>query len=333
MKNIHTNIIYKFIRALVRYIRLGKSYFYDMNQYSRYSMLADNMSEKKLISKIILDTHVIEKGLTMPEVKLGFGQARLRVLMDNVFRFISGFSDSESQVLHAVSVIKEYFVFHENEKYTFDNELKVMFEKLLELEKISILKVVSRNQRNIIRDNYFSHSKSPFKKFSDSRCSIRNFSNEFVSKEKVYDALDLCRNAPSACNRQSVKVHVYRGKSKIRKILEVQGGNRGFGHLSSLLIIVTYESSAYFGETERNSGYVDGGMYCMNILYSLHANEIGACILNAANDPEKDIKMRNVSKVPDSECFVAMIAGGVPPENFKIARSFRYPLKDILVEH
>ena len=119
------------------------------------------------------------------------------------------------------------------------------------------------------------------------------------------------------------RIHELRvAKEEIIKILDKQGGNRGFGHLASNLLITTFEPSVYFEESERVSGFVDGGMYCMNILYSLHSNGIAACILNTAHNETKDLEIRKVTNIPKSECFVAMIACGVPPANFKIAKSF-----------
>jgi hypothetical protein len=43
--------------------------------------------------------------------------------------------------------------------------------------------------------------------------------------------------------------------------------------------------------------------------------------------------MRKVTNIPEGEYFVAMIACGIPPDEFKIATSFRYPLNFILTDH
>ena len=42
---------------------------------------------------------------------------------------------------------------------------------------------------------------------------------------------------------------------------------------------------------------------------------------------------KEVAKITDAEVFVAWITCGIPPDNFKIASSFRYPLDHILDEH
>ncbi|MDP2485781.1 nitroreductase family protein [Pseudoalteromonas marina] len=333
IKSLFPIFLYNFIRSIIRYIRLSKSYLYDLNHYFNNSMDLDDYSEGKLISRIILDTHVIEKGLTMPETKLGFGKARLKILMDNIKFFVLNFNTVNPQLLHGFSVIEEYFKFHENVGFELEPKIVSEYLNLQDLKKAKSFDHFQRNQVEIKKLDYFSSIKAPFALFSESRSSIRNYSEEYVSNDALNSVLDLARNTPSACNRQAVRLHLYRDTDDIADILKVQGGNRGFGHLANFLIAITFKSSVYFEENERNSGFVDGGMYGMNILYALHAESIAACILNAAHTPEKDLKMRRVAKVPNDETFVAFIAGGIPPESFKIARSYRYPLDFILTKH
>jgi len=333
IKSLFPQFLYSIIRSSIRYIRLSKCYLYDLNHYFKNSMDLDDNSEGKLISRIILDTHVIEKGLTMPETKLGFGKVRLKVLMDNIKFFVINFNTTNPQLLHAFSVLQEYFSFHEKSNFELVPEITADYNELVNLKNEKSFAYSQRNQLEITKDDYFSNLESSFPLFSESRSSIRNYSSENVSNEILNSALNLARNTPSACNRQAVRVHLYRDADSIADILEIQGGNRGFGHLANFLIAITFKPSVYFEQNERNSGFVDGGMYAMNVLYALHSKSLAACILNAAHTPEKDIKMRHAAKLPSDETFVAFIAGGIPPDTFKIARSYRYPLDFILTEH
>jgi len=325
--------VFRAIRMLVRHRRLKKSFLYDMEHYFKHSMNVDNNEENKLISRIILDSHVVEKGLTMPETKIGFGVQRSAILMKNMIRYINCYNAENVQLLHGFSVLKEYFDLHEGESYKLDDEIVGLYDFLLLLKKNKEISYVSREQVSVDSMRYFHDVESSFPAFSSSRSSIRNFSDTDVCHKTLLATLDLARNTPSACNRQSVRVHLYREPNKIKEILKLQGGNRGFGHLANFLIAVTFKSKLFFEQNERNSGYVDGGMYCMNILYSLHAKKIAACILNAAHTPEKDVAMRAIADIPDDEVFVAFIVGGNAPEQMKIARSFRYPLEYVLTKH
>ncbi|MEP1870511.1 MAG: nitroreductase family protein [Paraglaciecola sp.] len=333
LKKVLPSVIFTKVRELMRYQRLKKSFLYDLNHYFKHSMNLSDYEEDKLISRIVLDTHVIEKGLTMPEARLGFGLARLNILMENMRLFIQSYDVANPQLLHGFSVLQEYVDFHEKHNHAIDSQALANYNKLVILKESKDITFTSREQRNISKSDYFLNAESSFFEFSESRSSLRNYSAERVSQETLKQALDLARNTPSACNRQSVRVHLYRDLTEISKILEVQGGNRGFGHLANFLIAVTFKPKIYFEQNERNSGHVDGGMYAMNILYALHCNKLAACILNAAHAPAKDKKMRSVANIPDDEIFVAFIAGGIPPDDFKIARSFRYPLDYVLTEH
>jgi hypothetical protein len=67
----------------------------------------------------------------------------------------------------------------------------------------------------------------------------------------------------------------------------------------------------------------------MNVLYSLHFFKIGACILNCSTTPQKDVLLQNLCKTDKSEVFIAMVACGIPPKNFKSASSPRYELEKI----
>lgn len=326
-------ILYRMLRSFVRYCRLFRAYFYDLNLYYRHSMSVDEGVGNKLIAKVIKNTHVIEKGLTMPASRAGFGIPRMLVLMSEIESCISGKAVIDSQVRHAISVVREYFQFHNSIPFELPHSLTTRYEAFESVLQHASVSTVSSSQRSITREEYFSRANASFDSFARSRSSLRNFSSNAVNENEFWNAIDLARTTPSACNRQSVRLHVFANPTKIKNILEVQGGNRGFGHLVNRLVIVTYETSMYFEASERSIGLVDGGMYCMNLLYTLHASSIGACILNAAHSAEKDKQMRAVSEIPSSEVFVAFIACGIPPDNFKIATSFRYPLTEIITEH
>ena len=52
-------------------------YLNSFRRYVQYSSVTNENSSSKLISRIIADYHVIEKGLTMNDARFGFGKERL----------------------------------------------------------------------------------------------------------------------------------------------------------------------------------------------------------------------------------------------------------------
>lgn len=300
-------------------------------RYSKYSSISNYNTEKKLEGRIIADYHVIEKGLTMPNARLGFGEQRVKELIASCFQFMAKFNNTNTQFIHAVKVLLEYKDFHDNNNFDLNHELLQDINNLSVKSKIT---TPSKQKQIINRDNYFSQINSGFDKFSSSRLSVRDFSeHEYINDSELNKAIALAINAPSSCNRQTTKVHVISDKSKIKEILAIQGGNRGFGHLVDKLIILTSDLSFWHGVYEKSAPYVDGGIFTMNLLYSLHFQKIGACPLNCNLSPKKDKAIRRIISIPSSEIFVVMISCGIPKNEFKVPFSKRNNLATIKKNH
>ena len=260
----------------------------------------------------------------MPNMRLGFGQQKLRDLITHCLNYISNYGLNEEQLTHAISVIHEYKDIHENNNYKLENETVNLINLLFSKTQLS----KGCSQKEIARDDYFKYSNANFSDFSNSRSSVRNYTNQVVPINLIINSIDLAKNTPSACNRQCWRTYVFSEEHKLNEILVLQGGNRGFGHLADKLIIITAEVGVFLSISERNEAYIDGGMYAMNLLYALHHNKIAACILNCSHDVEKDKKMREICNIKDSEVFIAMISCGYIPEKLKVALSKRYSINN-----
>lgn len=322
------DFVYFKVRSFVRYFRTLRCFVYDANLYFSASVAIAESEKSKALALIMMKTHVIEKGLTMPEMRLGFGQDRILSLVDVLKLFISDYGSEHERVKYSVGVLEEYLNVHADNNELLSKNLVSKIKKLMTI--INNKKATSQSEYT--DENYF-YKGSDFLDFSNSRHSVRNFTGNIVDSKKVITSIEMCRNTPSACNRQSVRVHLYQDYEDIQAILKVQGGNRGFGQLISSLVVITYDMSVYFEGIERNTGLVDGGLYCMNLLYFLHYQNLGACILNASNDKAKDKLLRKVTNIPNNEAFVAMIAIGEIPNEFSIALSKRDHISSILKVH
>ncbi|MDZ7724275.1 MAG: nitroreductase family protein [candidate division KSB1 bacterium] len=304
-----------------------KEYWYDLMRYYHHSATAMVNNRSKLTGKIIARYHVIEKGLVMPEPRLGFGKEVIEVLINDSIEYIKKYGQSDEQLQHAIAVIFEYIEFNQKNGYQLE---KTTLQRVDELKAHIKIEMNRCAQRKITDNEFFKHSESPFPVFSNSRSSVRNYAEEDIPIDLLYKAMDLVRNTPSACNRQSVRVYIYSNKKEIKKILSAQGGNRGFGELANKLIVITSELGNYSFLSERNLLFIDGGIYAMNLLYALHYYKIAACILNCSFTKNKEQLMRRLTKIKDSETFVVMISCGFAPKEFKIPISKRYTLENIV---
>ncbi len=269
--------------------------------------------------------HILEKGLTMPNVRYGFGQARILDLI-NILKKSIGFINQQ-EYIYAVSLLKEYLNLHERNNY-----------KLAETFKHQIEEVVSKfpnirpcKQIKLSCHDYFDNADSSFLLFAKSRHTIRQFSGP-ADINDIIKAVDLANTAPSACNRQPVKSHFFSEASRVQSILKVQTGNNGFGHLIPQLFILSADVNMV-GVKECNDIYTNVGIFAMNLCYSLYYYKIASCILNWSVVPKVDKELRKLTNIPKQETIVLIMAVGKPSDIVDIANSKRQSLDKYFFIH
>lgn len=303
-------------RHIIYRVNLIRSYRHDRIRYFKYSSSFTYRKEYDLLGKIITHYHVIEKGLTMPNMRYGFGTEKIKKLIQAINSYVRSY-EMNDQVKHAVSVLKEYRLKHEERGVQLNDDIV----KLLQNLDDQFSNIEPSRQCSITRKDFFDNK--DFYTTAHSRHSLRNYINVSISEDDLKRAFQLATTTPTSCNRQPIKTRVIEDFKLKEQVLTLQGGNRGFGHLADKLIVITSSLKMYAKARERNAAYVDGGLYCMNLLYALHYYNIGACILNASFDNVVDKKMRRLLDVDESEVFIAMITCGVPPCEFKVTISKR----------
>jgi nitroreductase len=308
---------------------LVPEYSHDFFRYIKYSGMVRGVGRKCLIGKIIQGYHVIEKGLTMPQARLGFGVDRVEAVVNLCLLFKSKYGDGDVQVREAVAVVLEYKQFH----LANSHELPVRLNQKIEMLEAQFVHATPSCQLDSDSQKYFEHVEESFPAFSNSRRSVRYYSDRSIPVDLITEVVDLARNTPSSCNRQGSRVHVFSDKEQIDRILAIQTGNRGFGHLVDKLFIITGDLAYNYNVYERNQVYVDGGMMAMNLLYALHYHKIVACPLNCYLPFSKEKQLKKECGLSGSEVLVAMISCGFAPDAFKIAKSHRYGLDEIMKVH
>lgn len=286
-------------------------------------------SKKSELAYITWSYHVIEKGLCMPEMKLGFGYERIKDIESSVKKFIGKYGDKNfSSIKETAKVLKEYKEVHERAGFTLSSEVIdsiLYFEELFQEEEPS-------KQQEVSRDVFFANVNSDFKSFSLSRHSIRHFEGS-VSLESIIQSIDIAKYAPSACNRQPARVHIITDKLLIQECLSLQNGNRGFGHLADKLLIVTGDISTTLDSSEFFDVYTNVGMFIMNLTYSLHYNRVAHCVLNWYVNSKLDKRLRGLVEIPENEIVINFIVCGGVPDSFKVVRSPRMKTENYYTIH
>jgi nitroreductase len=320
--------IKKNIYLLYVLIKLVNNYIYDISRYLLYSNTFIKERDKETVEgRIIARYHVIEKGLALPETRLGFGKENIIELINLINKHHKTLEGSV-HLKASLGALNEYLKFHDDINYDFEYRSKIIdtINKFRKTEK------KYGGVKTIKKSNINKYAKGNFTQLINSRHSIRNYTNENIPSKLVKKAIKLAQKTPSVCNRQINRVYLLKNKQLIEKALSVQTGNRGFNHTINQLIIVTCNLSYLDGVRERNQAYIDGGMFSMSLLYSLHYLGLGACALNWSANKKMDKEIREYIPIKKEEVIIMMISYGNFPEEIQVANSQRNILKDIVKE-
>jgi len=132
------------------------------------------------------------------------------------------------------------------------------------------------------------------------------------------------------CNRQGARAYYFDEPAQIAAILAIHGGSQGFADQVPGLFVVAYDIRTFENVFERNQGWIDGGLFAMNLLTALHGLGLGAVPLNWSRRNGATSRLRKIAAVPEHDNVVMMIAAGHPREGYRVARSARRPVSDIL---
>ncbi|WP_082178078.1 nitroreductase family protein [Arthrobacter sp. ZBG10] len=290
-----------------------------LRDYRRYAALStpsskDELSKLKgrqLECQVTKDYHRIEKGLSISKPKRPFGldpKQRLDIALSDSRNGIPG--QSPEYLSYADSALEALELWNLNEK---------------------IDPAVSPSGSTLPK---FEIDQSQLQAFFTSRRSIRSFDpDRALDLDVVRQAIRLAGHAPSVCNRQSWKTHLYTEQADIEKLLSHQSGNRGFGHTARGLLVVTADARLFSGSGERNQRWVDGGLFAMSIVWAMHGLGINSCMLNWSKGNSASEALRRDSGIAPQEDIIVMIALGYAMPDHRVARSPRRPVTEIFRHH
>ena len=317
--------VYDLFRNQKRKILLIKLYYMDMKRFEKtISTSQNNKDIEYLRARITYYYHSIEKGLSNPNIRLGFGQRAMNGLFESLETYRAlGYPTEDLRFKTGISVMQEYIKVHE--AYDYDvNKVKNRFSKFF-TETDENLGGVKKIQNIKLKGDI----NTDFSNLVKNRASVRTFSNEAVDIELIEKAISMSMKTPSVCNRQPWKAYIIKNKDLQLKVLNHQRGFKGYEASTDSLFVITSDNKYMLGVNERNQGYIDGGMFSMSLLYSLEYLGLAACPLNAALSPENDKTIRELVGIPYSESIIMFIAVGNFPDNFSVPKSHRDNFQDI----
>ncbi|HNS44904.1 MAG TPA: nitroreductase family protein [Alphaproteobacteria bacterium] len=322
--------LFYMLRGLMQTKDLVINYIYDSLRYARWSPLGGRpKTAGQLAATITMDYHRVEKGLSLPKPRPGFGADVVRRLAYNIPRY-AALPGVNMLPLHAsYGALKQWLAYSNGAGGTQAEEdakgaLEFLQKKLVGKEGTGGAIVLKKSDIQ-------KHLPTDYNAFFESRYSVRNFTDEKVSVDIIREAVATARKTPSVCNRQSWRVRAFLEPDSCRDVLALQNGNRGFGDQVGGVLLITVDLQSFLSANERYQGWIDGGMFSMSLALALHAQGLGTCCLNWSAAAETDRKLRKLINLPDNELVIMMMAVGHMQDEFKVATSPRIGVDDILV--
>ncbi|OKL42287.1 polysaccharide pyruvyl transferase family protein [Pseudovibrio exalbescens] len=286
-------------------------------------------------SLMMFYAHGFEKGLSRSQdFRPGFGKESMEKLAEEMNKWVKkGGSTQDPFFQIAASVLKAYFQRHTTIGVDVSNFL-ALFDPVVQkaIDNAEIGNGGAIEASKVREDVVIDTTERNFLDVVFGRRSIREFTNEEVHEEDISKAVKIASQAPSVCNRQPARVHMFDSPSAIRAVLDLQGGFRGY-KMPQKLLLVTSDLTAFVGAVERNQAFIDGGLFMMGLLLGLEQVGLGACSLNTAMSTEREAAVRKILKLPESEVFISFIAVGHYEPNMLVARSKRLPVEEVLIKH
>ena len=304
---------------LVVWIRVFLSKWQETNQVAKNLCISGICKDPiKLKTHLTIAVHALEKGMSIGKARYGFGKAKALELLNGLEYFIE-MGGEKVFVDECCTIIERYLEY--NERNGADMlYIKEAFGSFCNKHNIRLTPyggTIDINHSDIIKSEH-----SLFDIFSQSRYAIRDFGNVPIKKEFIEKALKLCERTPTACNRQSQRIHVYLNPQQKDKILSMQGGARGFDDDMQGAILVCSDLRCY-DFFELNLPYVDGALYAMNLLYSLHFYDIATIPLTMGHKTKYTRKLMAEMGLPSNEVPVLLIGIGSFKEKWRVAQSHR----------
>jgi len=302
---------------------------YDFKIHFKYSFkLSNNRDKEKLASYLQKQFHVIEKGMALPEPRPGFGQKKILDIVANAKIYIKLYGEDEL-IKSLKATLKEYIDFNKGNNEDLSN---AYYQTIIEFTQSYEGTEHEGGTKTVHKKDILQAIDIDFEQFVKTRNSVRDFSSEPVNTNDVVEAVSLAKYAPSVCNRQGWHVHLYTNKNKIKKLLSLQNGNRGFTDSVNQLIIITGDTYA-FTKYESNQIFTDGGLFAMNLILALHSKGIGSIALNTDIPYVIEKKMKNEGGIPEYQRLIMYLGIGNLKDTYKVAVSKRKPTEKILTIH
>ena len=313
------------LRRPVKRFKIWREYFSDAKEFSRYYMEEADRHEDYEYRMLML-VHNIEKGMCMPNPR-PFGKEKITKLMEmlKVCEKENRYVNSSAYKM-AVSILYQWALFYKD--HGWNDELLQRVETLLDNYPDDV-KGLEVGYQILQKKDLIVSGNTPFDDVVKTRRAVRTFSDKKLDSGTVEECIRLAQAAPTACNRQMIKIYHISTRAKCDVITDTIYGASGFTRDTVNYFVLTYDvkSLDYYGE--RNQGYLNAGLVAMNLANALHSRGIGSCFIQWANTASEEREVKKQIGIGVTEHIAVVIGAGYYANEMCIAKSYRRDMKEI----
>ncbi|MFG1346772.1 nitroreductase family protein [Xanthobacter autotrophicus DSM 431] len=300
-------------RMVLAIIRAAKWLTY----YLRYSAtLSNHYVAPHSHAKIMKQAHTIEKGLSFGQIRPHFGADKRAHLLEEMHLSKTA-GDNAAACTVGASVLDAYVGWHRASGQDGSD--------IAELEQVVARFNAGGGAGGTVpyRRDYTPEQTAAYDAMVRERRSVRNFRTDPVPLELLHEAIRVANYSPSVCNRQSWAVSIVQDPAKVRTVLGLQNGNRGFNDTIGNVLVVHANVQGFLDEYEMFEPFVDGGLFSNALVNALNARNIGSCCLNLCSSHHKVMELAAALDLRPGLFPIMMIACGYVAEDCRVAMSKR----------
>ncbi|WP_422071102.1 nitroreductase family protein [Tranquillimonas rosea] len=254
--------------------------------------------------------HRLEKGLIMPNRKEIFAEDYIEETVNLFTKASSVRAFDQSEREWARDVLAEYF------KHTKSTpKIEAAQKKYTEFERRAVSEEPSKRIPYLSSNRTkASVQEADLEALFLERRSVRFFDDAKVPSEVIQRAVELASLAPSACNRQPFRFLAFSRENRIRSLMKLPPGTRGFGSDVPNLIVAIGDLSCFSNPRDRHLIYTDTALATMQLMLALQVLGVSSCPINWPDDAVREEKFRKEVAIKQHERPIIYLAFGYPKD-------------------
>lgn len=293
----------------------------------------NHVNKPYLEAQILIMTHSLEKGLGLENTRIGYGQKKAKQLMQELERYLQkGYSQTSYVFLEAVRLLEVYLEYQQANGVKLEDlaENFNTIKGILNTDELTLLNEYSGGFDLLKKDDLIKAKDFKFKEFISLRHSIRKYKSEIIDDETMREVIEIANLAPSACNRQPIKVYYAGSREAVKETDRLITGNYSFKGIIPNYAVITSDR-AYFLDDEQFQWYVNGGIYLSYFTLALHSLGIGSLIMQWFPFYKTENELKKYYNISKSEAIVAIIGYGYYSDEFKCICAQRKNIDETLI--